>query len=147
MKNWITTGLLIVLTAAATYLVSEWAVMKKGGTHDLREHEQALEQVRATMLKHETQLREEMRQQVVLIEDTFRQYRAVMERRHHDDERLIDNLSRQIQALNAQRTPVEQVAALRAASRPVRWAAAVPVRLDLSARAKAAGFTQVEVRP
>lgn len=42
------------------------------------------------------------------------------------------------------RAPVEQVAALRAASQPVRWASAT--RSDLAALARMAGFTKVEVR-
>ena len=93
--------------------------------------------------------------QVDRLERTFAEYRRMTEGQIQGYERLIANLQRQIQALTSQRTPVEQVAALRAASRPVRWEshaqpAAVPSRpsrSDLAALAHAAGFTFVQVRP
>lgn len=165
MRNWIRTIGWILLTVAATYAVSEWAVWQKSGLHDLR----AADVVEVVPVPVEPE-RVALQAQVDRLAETFAEFRAAKEREIQGLERLIANLERQIRTLTAQRTPVEQVAALRAASRPVRWArveqdgvgnvtglksseapgtqqandAAPP--LDLRALAREAGFTWVEVR-
>lgn len=159
MRNWIRTIGWILLTVAATYAISEWAVWQKSGLHDLR----AADVVEVVPVEPE---RVALQAQVDRLAETFGEYRAAKERQIEGLERLIANLERQIRTLTAQRTPVEQVAALRAASRPVRWArvesdgagqhqatggvpsqqasdAAPPSLLQL---AREAGFMKVEVR-
>lgn len=167
MRNWLRTiGGLIVLTAAATYVISEWAVWQKSGLHDVRAAADVVEVVPVPVGPERVALQA----QVDRLAATFAEFRAAKERQIDDLERLIATLTRQIQVLTAQRMPVEQVAALRAASRPVRWAkveqdgvgnvtgfksseapgtqqandAAPP--LDLRALAREEGFTWVEVR-
>lgn len=140
MKTFLRTFLLMGLASAATYVVAEWSVLQKSGVHDLR----VAAPVEVLPVPAEPE-RAALQAQVDRLEQTFGQYRMVKERQIADLTRLIANLERQIQVLTAQRTPVEQVAALRAASRPVRWAAAVPVP-NLATLAREAGFTKVEVR-
>lgn len=128
----------VVLTA---YVVAECSVLYKSGLHDLR----AAEPVAVLPVPVEPE-RVALQAQVDQLAQTFGQYRAVKERQIADLLKLIANLERQIQVLTAQRTPVEQVAALREASRPVRWtlpAGSVP---NLATLAREAGFTKVEVR-
>lgn len=162
MRNWLRTIGLIVLTAAATYVIAEWAVWQKSGLHDVRV---AADVVEALPVPVEPE-RVALQAQVDRLAATFAEFRAAKEREIQGLERLIANLERQIRTLTAQRTPVEQVAALRAASRPVRWArvesdgagqhqatggvpsqqasdAAPPSLLQL---AREAGFMKVEVR-
>ena len=141
MRHGLRTMAWVVLTAAATYAVAEWSVLYKSGLHDLR----AAEPVAVLPVPVEPE-RVALQAQVDQLAQTFGQYRSVKERQIADLMKLVANLERQIQVLTAQRTPVEQVAALRAASRPVRWtlpAGSVP---NLAALARAAGFTKVEVR-
>lgn len=130
----------IVLTIAATYVVAEWSVLHKSGLHDLRAAEPVAEVVAVPQEPERAALQAQFEQ----LEQTFGQYRAVKDRQIADLMKLIANLERQIQVLTEQRTPVEQVAALRSASQPVRWASAT--RSDLAALARTAGFTKVEVR-
>lgn len=139
MRNWLRTAAWIGLTVAATYVVAEWSVLYKSGLHDLR----AEEPVAAVPQEPE---RVALQAQVDQLAQTFGQYRAAKDRQVADLLKLVANLERQIQVLTAQREPMEQVAALRAAARPVRWtlpAGAVP---NLATLARAAGFTKVEVR-
>lgn len=146
MRNWLRTIGLIVLTAAATYVISEWAVWQKSGLHDVRAAADVVEVVPVPVGPERVALQA----QVDRLAATFAEFRAAKEREIQGLERLIANLERQIRTLTAQRTPVEQVAALRAASRPVRWRTmeGAPVAsLDLAGLARAAGFTKVEVRP
>lgn len=132
---------LIGLTIAATYVVAEWSVRYKSGLHDLRAAEPVVLNRIYEPIEPE---RVALQAQVDKLEQTFGQYRATKDKQVQDLLKLIANLERQIQVLTAQRTPVEQVAALRAASQPVRWASAT--RSDLAALARTAGFTKVEVR-
>ena len=138
----------VLLTAAATYVVAEWSVLQKSGLHDLRAANAAVggSFVGAGLFKPVPQEPERLalQAQVEQLEQTFGQYREVKERQIADLLKLVANLERQIQMLTAQRAPIEQVAALRAASQPVRWASAT--RSDLAALAREVGFTRVEVR-
>ena len=138
----------VLLTAAATYVVAEWSVLHKSGLHDLRAAEPVVAVLPVEPMETE---RVALQAQFERLERTFGQYRAAKDRQIADLLKLIANLERQIQVLTAQRAPVEQVAALRAASQPVRWtfparrvAEALPP--DLAAMARAIGFTRVEVR-
>ena len=158
----------VLLTAAATYVVAEWSVLQKSGLHDLRAANAAVggSFVGAGLFKPVPQEPERLalQAQVEQLEQTFGQYRAAKDRQIADLTKLIANLERQIQVLTAQRAPMEQVAALRAASQPVRWTrveqdgasgrdlnaigqkpsdAASSSLLQL---AREAGFTRVEVR-
>jgi len=165
MRNWIRTIGWILLTVAATYVICEWAVWQKSGLHDLREEDML--QVMSVPMEPE---RAALYEQVERLAETFADFRAAKEREIQGLERLIANLERQIRTLTAQRTPVEQVAALRAASRPVRWrtmddvamaegrsvkeharasygvSAAPSPSVPLLQLAREAGFTKVEVR-
>ena len=138
----------IGLTIAATYVIAEWSVLHKSGLHDLRAADAAVggSALGAGLFKPVPQEPERaaLQAQFEQLEQTFGQYRAVKDRQIADLMKLIANLERQIQVLTAQRAPAEQVAALRAASQPVRWASAT--RSDLAALARTAGFTKVEVR-
>lgn len=154
----------VLLTVAASYVVAEWSVLYKSGGHDVRDAARAVLLTPAPMEPE----RAALQAQFDHLERTFGQYRAVKEREIADLQRLIANLERQIQVLTAQRTPIEQVAALRSAAKPVRWAtveqdgasegtrqgahtrltqhardAAPPTLIQL---AREAGFTRVEVR-
>lgn len=140
MKKFLQTVLLMGLASAATYVVAEWSLVQKSGLHDLRE----AAPVEVLPVPAEPE-RVALLAQMETMTETFREYRAAKDKQIEALTRLIANLERQIQVLTAQRTPVEQVAALRAASRPVRWAAAVPVP-NLATLAREAGFTKVEVR-
>ena len=160
----------VLLTAAATYVVAEWSVLYKSGLHDLRAADAAVggSGVGAGLFKAVPVEPERvaLQAQVDQLAQTFGQYRSVKERQIADLLKLVANLERQIQVLTAQRAPMEQVAALRAASRPVRWNrveqdgthqqrgtvvaptqqgsdAAPPSLFQL---ARAVGFTKVEVR-
>lgn len=143
MKKILQTVLLMGLASAATYVVSEWSVLQKSGLHEVRDVQSfevlpvPAEPERAALLA-----------QMETMTETFREYRAAKEKQIEALTRLIANLERQIQVLTAQRTPVEQVAALRAASRPVRWASAMPAVPvpNLATLAREAGFTKIEVR-
>lgn len=130
----------IGLAVAATYLIAEWSVRYKSGLHDLR----AAGPVAEVVAVPQEPERAALQAQVDKLEQTFGQYRDAKEKQVQDLLRLIANLERQIQVLTAQRAPAEQVAALRAASQPVRWASAT--RSDLAALARTAGFTKFEVR-
>ena len=134
---------LLGLTVAATYVVAEWSVLHKSGLHDLR----AAEPVAAVLPVEpmETE-RVALQAQVDKLEETFGQYRAAKDRQIADLLKLIANLERQIQVLTAQRAPIEQVAALRAAGQPVRWTLPAQGGSDLAALARTVGFTRVEVR-
>lgn len=144
MTLWLRTIAWMGLTVAATYVVAEWSILQKSGLHDLRE----AAPVEVLPVPAEPE-RAALQAQVDKLEQTFGQYRAVKERQIEDLLKLVANLERQIQVLTALRTPVDQVPALRAASRPVRWASAVPsVPVpNLAALAREAGFTNVQVRP
>lgn len=148
MRNWLRTVAWIGLTVAATYVIAEWSVLHKSGLHDLRAADAAVggSAVGAGLFRPVPQEPERvaLQAQVDELARTFAEFRAAKEREIADRDRLIAHLTKQIQALVAQRAPVEQVAALRAASRPVRWAAAT--QPDLAALAREAGFTRVEVR-
>lgn len=151
MRRGLRTMGLVVLTAAATYAVAEWSVLYKSGLHDLRTADAAVggSGVGAGLFKAVPVEPERVALQAQMdkLEQTFGQYRTVKEKQISDLLKLVANLERQIKALTAQREPVEQVAALRAAARPVRWtlpAGSVP---NLAALARAAGFTNVQVRP
>lgn len=146
MRNLLMPVLWIGLAVAATYAISEWAVLEKSGVHGLREVPVVsavptpLEPERAALLA-----------QVEKMSETFAEYRAAKDQHVAELNRQIQamqhliearelltaNLERQIQVLTAQRTPSEQVAALRAAS-------LVP---NLATLAREAGFTNIEVRP
>lgn len=143
MTTFLRTVLLMGLASAATYVVAEWSVLQKSGLHDLRE----AAPVEVLPVPAEP-ARAAMQAQVDKLAETFGLYRAAKEKQIDDLLRLIANLQRQIQVLTAQRTPVEQVAALRAASRPVRWASAIPAVPvpNLATLAREAGFTKIEVR-
>lgn len=145
MKTFLRTVLLMGLASAATYVVAEWSVLQKSGLHDLR----VAAPVEVLPVPAEPE-RAALQAQVDRVEQTFGQYRAAKERQIADLLKLVANLERQIQVLTAQRPPVEQVAALRAASRPVRWALASPVPAgsvpNLATLAREVGFTNVEVR-
>lgn len=165
MRDWLWTMFkytsVAIFAVVAIYTVLEWWYWSKSGLHDLRpaaimgKADALMEMghdLRVEVDAADSRVRQALAAQVDMIERTFLEYRAVMERRIQDDERQIANLQRQIQALKAQRTPVEQVAA----SGQVRWVnrikstAAVPSapsRSDLAALARAAGFTFVQVRP
>lgn len=153
MRHGLRTMAWVVLTAAATYAVAEWSVLYKSGLHDLRAAEAAVggSGVGAGLFKAVPVEPERvaLQAQVDKLEQTFGQYRAAKDRQVADLLKLVANLERQIQVLTAQREPMEQVAALRAAARPVRWtlpvlpAGSVP---NLSTLAREAGFTKVEVR-
>jgi hypothetical protein len=155
----------VLLTVAASYVVAEWSVRYKSGGHDVRDAARAVLLTPAPMEPERPALQAQMDR----LAETFGQYRAAKEREIADLQRLIANLERQIQVLTAQRTPEQQVAALRAAaSRPVRWATVeqdgasegtrqgAHTRLTQQARdaappsllqlAREAGFTRVEVR-
>lgn len=145
------------LTVAATYVVAEWSVLQKSGLHDLRAANAAVggSFVGAGLFKPVPQEPERLalQAQVDKLEETFGQYRALKEKQIADLLRLVANLEKQIQVLTAQRAPIEQAAALRAASQPVRWtlparrvAEAEALPSDLAAMARAIGFTRVEVR-
>ena len=131
---------LLGLTVAATYVVAEWSVLHKSGLHDLRAAEPVAE-VLPVPVEPE---RLAFQAQVEKLARTFAEFRAAKEREIADRDRLIAHLTKQIQALVAQRAPVEQVAALRAASRPVRWASASPS--DLATLARTAGFQKFEIK-
>lgn len=145
MNNWIRTIGWMVLTAVATYVIAEWAVLQKSGLHDLREPA-VVEPLPVPQEPERAALLAQMQKMT----ETFHEYRAAKDQQIAALQRLIANLERQIQVLTAQRTPVEQVAALRAASRPVRWtlASAGPAGTvpNLATLAREAGFTKVEVR-
>lgn len=132
----------VLLTVAASYVVAEWSVLYKSGGHDVRDAARAV-LLTPTPMEPE---RAALQAQVDRLAETFVQYRAVKEREIADLQRLIANLERQIQVLTAQRTPIEQVAALRAAAKPVRWTLSERGGSDLAALARAVGFTKVEVR-
>ena len=142
---------LVGLTVAATYVVAEWSVLQKSGLHDLR----AAEPVEVLSVPVEPE-RLALLAQVETITETFREYRAAKDKQIEALTRLIANLERQIQVLTAQRAPLEQVAALRAASRPVqvetggvsaRYVSPPLVSTHLLRLAQEAGFTKVQVRP
>ena len=145
---------LVGLTVAATYVIAEWSVLHKSGLHDLRAANAAVggSFVGAGLFKPVPQEPERLalQAQVEQLEQTFGQYRAAKDRQIADLLKLIANLERQIQVLTAQRAPIEQVAALRAASQPVRWTLASPVPAgsvpNLATLAREVGFTKVEVR-
>lgn len=149
----------IALTIAATYVIAEWSVLHKRGLHDLRTADAAVggSAVGAGLFSNPVAEvvpvepeRLALQAQVDKLEQTFGQYRAVKDRQIADLMKLIANLEKQIQVLTAQRAPSEQVAALRAASQPVRWTLASPVPAgsvpNLATLARAVGFTKVEVR-
>lgn len=151
---------LLGLTVAATYVVAEWSVLQKSGLHDLRAANAAVggSFVGAGLFKPVPQEPERLalQAQVDRLERTFGQYREVKERQIADLLKLVANLERQIQMLTAQRAPIEQVAALRAASRPVqvetggvsaRYVSPAMVSMNLLRLAQEAGFTKVQVRP
>ncbi len=147
----------VLLMVAASYVVAEWSVLYKSGGHDVRDAARAVLLTPAPMEPE----RAALQAQFDHLERTFGQYRAVKEREIADLQRLIANLERQIQVLTAQRTPIEQVAALRSATveqdgasegtrqgahnRRTQHArdAAPPTLIQL---AREAGFTKVEVR-
>lgn len=140
------------LTVAATYVVAEWSVLHKSGLHDLRAAEPAAEVVPVPVEPERLALQA----QVDKLEQTFGQYREVKERQIADLLKLVSHLERQIQVLTAQRAPLEQVAALRAASRAVqvetggvsaRYVPPTMVSTNLLRLAQEAGFTKVQVRP
>lgn len=157
MRNWLRVAALLGLTVAATYVVAEWSVLYKAGLHDLRAADAAVGGsgfgaglFKAAPVEPE---RVALQAQVDQLAQTFGQYRTVKEKQIADLLKLVANLERQIQVLTAQRTPEQQVAALQAASRPVRWT--LPARRvseagelppDLAALARAIGFSRVEVR-
>lgn len=149
MKNAIRTIGMLVLTAVASYVVAEWALIHKAGLHDLRDGTAIQHEVSSAVdVPHEPE-RLALQAQVDRLEETFGAYRSAKEREIADLLKLVANLERQIRALTAQRTPVEQVTALREASRPVRWQTEFrsdSERVDLVRLAKEAGFTRVEVR-
>lgn len=146
---WFCGAAVAIFLVVLGYTVLEWWYWEKSGLHHLRP---AVPESFSVVPEPEHVA---MQAQVDRLERTFAEYRQVTEGQIKGYERLIANLQRQIQALTAQRTPVEQVAALRAASRPVRWAShtqpaavpSAPSRSDLAALARAAGFTFVQVRP
>lgn len=151
MRKGLRTMAWVLLTAAATYVVAEWSVLHKSGLHDLR----AAEPVEVLPVPVEPE-RLALQAQVEKLEQTFGQYRAVKDRQIADLMKLIANLERQIQVLTAQRAPEQQVAALRAASRPVqvemggvsaRYVSPTMVSTNLLRLAQEAGFTKVQVRP
>ena len=142
MRNWLRTAAWIGLTVAATYVVAEWSVLYKSGLYDLR----AAEPVAVVPVEPMETERLALQAQFEHLERTFGQYRAAKDRQIADLLKLIANLERQIQVLTAQRAPIEQVAALRAASQPVRWTLPEQSRSDLAALARAVGFKRVEVR-
>lgn len=166
MTLWCRTIAWIGLSVAATYVVAEWSLLQKSGVHDLR----VAAPVEVLPVPVEPE-RQALQAQVNKLAETIVLDRAAKEKQIDDLLRLIANLERQIQVLTAQRTPVEQVAALRAASRPVRWAtdgkgimppyphngdpprvehrwetAYLSRPVDLSTLAKEVGFTKIEVR-
>lgn len=141
MRNWLRTAAWIVFTAVATYVVAEWSVLYKSGLHDLRPAEGS---VADFVPVAQDPARVALQAQVDELARTFAAFRSAKEREIADRDRLIAHLTKQIQALVAQRAPIEHGAALQAASQPVRWATAT--RSDLAALARAAGFTMVEVR-
>lgn len=145
MKTFLRTVLLMGLASAATYVVAEWSVLQKSGLHEVRD----VQSFEVLPVPAEP-ARQALLAQMETMTETFREYRAAKDKQIEALTRLIANLERQIQVLTAQRTPVEQVAALRAASRPVRWALASPVPEgsvpNLATLAREAGFTKIEVR-
>lgn len=187
MTLWCRTIAWIGLTVAATYVVAEWSVLQKSGLHGLREagaaivktvpfdydgHWEAGMKAPVKVLDEPIEPeRAALQAQVDQLAQTFAQYKTVKEREIADLMKLVANLEKQIRVLTAQRTPVEQVAAVPAASRPVRWAtdgkgimppcphngdpprvehrwetAYLSRPVDLSTLAKEVGFTKVEVR-
>jgi hypothetical protein len=160
---WFRVGAVTIFLVVLGYTVLEWWYGEKSGLHAVRA---AVASVASSYLPGDTAdiswapvvpepEHVALQAQVDRLERTLAEYRQVTEGQIQGYERLIANLQRQIQALTSQRTPVEQVAALRAASRPVRWAShtqpaavpSAPSRSDLATLARAAGFTFVQVRP
>lgn len=170
LYGWFRVVAVTIFMVVLGYTVLEWWYWEKSGLHHLRSSAPSVSEAVSDVPVVPDPERVVLLQKMERIESTFAEYRAVRDREVKDLLALIANLQRQIQVLTAQRTPVEQVEALRAASRPVRWArmeqdgargvtggsssdaaghqqASDAASSSLAARAHAAGFKFVQVRP